>query len=315
MPTNRVLVVVRLLPERFAARVSAVVAALLLLLFLPSLATAQLGALARKAASKVAGQAVGVNGAGGAAPRFDDTVLELDEGRLTAVIAGLQASAAVTAPGGATRATLMQRAGAANEQRNALLEGHEKDLQRHDEEIRRVNMCTQEVLDSLSDAHNAAAAKKAAALAASGNPMDSPVMKELMQVTMEMQKRAAAGDTAGAMQLQQALARKHGFDPAQDSLTAKRRCGSLPAKAAWHRQADSLLVVANTSLQQAQALDGQAAAAGAKTAGMTAQQFAMARERVQAYVGANGNPSSSWRYSPAERKALQPKLQQLKALL
>src|SRR5690606_38698407 len=107
---------------------------------------AQLGALARKAASKVAGQAVGVTGAGGAAPRFDDTVLELDEGRLSAVIAGLEASAAVTAPGGATRATLMQRAGAANEQRNALLEGHEKDLQRHDEEIRRVNMCTRDVL-------------------------------------------------------------------------------------------------------------------------------------------------------------------------
>lgn len=286
-----------------------------LLIATPLPAHAQFGALAKKAASKIARGGAEMAGVTSAPPAFDDVILELDETRVQAVIAGLNAAANVTAPGGATRATLMQRAGAANEQRNALLEGHDKDLQRYDEGTRRVNMCTRDVLDSLNTAQNAAMAKKAAALASSGDPMSSSIMKEVMQMTMESQKRLAAGDTAGAIQVQRAMAKKHGFDPAQDSLKAATRCGSLPTKAAWHRQADSLLVVANTSMRQAQALDEQVAAAGAKAAGMTAQQYAMARERVQAYVSANGNPSSSWRYSPVERKALLPKLQQLKELI
>lgn len=282
---------------------------------MPFPAHAQFGALAKKAASKLAREGAAMSGVTTAPPTFDDVILELDETRLQAVIAGLNASANVTAPGGATRATLMQRAGAANEQRNALLEGHDKDLQRYDQETRRVNMCTQDVLDSLNNAHNAEMAKRAATLVAGGDPMNSAIMKEVMQMTMESQKQLAAGDTAGAIQVQRAMAKKHGFDPARDSLQAGKRCGSLPVKAAWHRQADSLLAVANASMRQAQALDEQAAAAGAKAAGMTAQQFAMARERVQAYVSASGNPSSSWRYSPAERKALLPKLQQLRAII
>lgn len=289
-------------------------AALLLLLALPLPLQAQIGALARKVASKAASQAAGMSGAASESPTFDERVLELTEARISSVVSGVQAADNVTGPGGATRATLIARAGAANEQRNALLEKRDDDLRRYDEETRRVNMCTQQVLDSLNQVHNDAMAKKARALASSADPMGSRLMKDVMQATMESQRLMAAGDTAGAVQVQRALMKKQGIDPAKDSTVATTRCGKAPAKAAWHQQADSLLEVANTAMRRAQAIDQQSADAGAKAAGMTPQQFAIARERIKAFAGANGNPSTSWRFSPAERKALLPRVQQLKSL-
>jgi hypothetical protein len=140
-------------------------------------------------------------------------------------------------------------------------------------------------------------------------------MQDVMQMTTELQRLMAAGDTAGAVALQRAVARKYGIDPAKDSAHAVTRCGTPPRKASWHREADSLIVVSNTAMRQAQALDEQAAEAGARAAGMTAQQFAVARERLEACARANGNPSSSWRFSVTERKTLLPKLQQIRGLL
>jgi len=303
----------RTTPATHARR--AALGAVLLLLAAPLPLHAQLGKLARKAASKVASQAAGVSDVAAESPTFDGTVLELDEARVTGVIAGLQAAAAATGPGGATRAQLLQQAGAANERRNALLETRDDDLRRFDEETRRVNMCTSGVLDSLQQVHDAAMRKKAAQLAASPDPMNTKLMQDVMQMTAELHRLAAAGDTAGAVALQRAVARKYGIDPAKDSAHAATRCGTHPRKASWHREADSLLVVSNTAMRQAQALDEAAAERGARAAGMTAQQFAVARERLEAYVGANGNPSASWRFSPTERKALLPRLQQLKGML
>lgn len=297
-------------PGAHAARLGA----LLMLLSLPLPLHAQIGALAKKMASKAASQAVGASGVTGDSPTFDERVLELTDARISSVVAGVQAAENVTGPGGATRATLLARAGAANDQRNALLEKRDDDLRRYDDDTRRVNMCTQQVLDSLTQVHNEALAKKARALATSADPMGSRLMQDVMQATMESQRLMAAGDTAGAVQVQRALMKKQGIDPARDSTLATARCGKLPAKAAWHQQADSLLEVANRSMRQAQAIDQQSADAGAKAAGMTPQQFAIARERIKAFAAANGNPSSSWRFSPSERKALLPRVQQLKAL-
>ncbi len=305
--------VARTAPATHARR--AALGAVLLLFAAPLPLHAQLGKLARKAASKAANQAVGMSGVTAESPTFDHTVLELDEGRITAVIAGLQAAASATGPGGATRERLLQQASAANERRNALLDNRDNELRRFDEETRRVNMCTSAVLDSLHQVQNTAMQKKAAQLAASPDPMNTKLMQDVMQMTAELQRLAAAGDTAGAVALQRALARKYGIDPARDSLYATTLCGAQPQKASWHREADSLLVVSNTAMRQAQALDEQAAEGAARAAGMTTQQFAVARERVEAYVGANGNPSSSWRFSVTERKALLPRLQQLKGML
>lgn len=293
----------------------AALGALLILLSAPLPLHAQLGKLARKAASKAAGQAVGMSGVTAESPTFNHIVLELDDARITAVLVGIQAAENATAPNGSTRAQLLQRASAANERRNALLESRDDDLRRFDEETGRVHNCTSEVLDSLSEVHRNQMEQKGRRLATTVDPMNSPIMRELMQATMEMQRLLAAGDSAGAAAVQRALARNHGFDPARDSLHATTRCGKLPARAAWHREADSLLVVGNTAMRQAQALDEQAAETGARAAGMTWQQFAVARERMQAYAAANGNPSVAWRFSITERKALVPRLQQLKSVL
>jgi len=289
--------------------------ALILLLAAPLPLHAQIGSLVRKAATKATQQAVETSGVTAPPPAFDEVVLELDEQRLAKVIAGLEAARAVTGPDGATRAALLQRASAANTQRNALYDNRGAELERWDNESRRVNLCTSAVMDSINQVHRAAMEKKSRELAAMPDPMNSPIMREVMRVTADLNRLLAAGDTAGAVRMQRELARAYGMDPARDSAHATSRCGTPPAKPAWQLQADSLLTIANSLLRQAQAIDEQAAAAGARASGMNAQQFGMARERIEAYAAANGNPSSSWRYSVVERKALYPRLQQLKTLL
>jgi hypothetical protein len=285
------------------------------LLFLAPLPLqAQMGGLLKRAAAKVARQSAEVTGVGSAPPSFDDTVLELTEARLTAVVAGMEAAATFTGEGGATRASLVARAAAANAQRDALIETHDAEWQRLQADERRIIQCTTGIVDSLGQVRNAELEKKRRALAASADPMNTRLMQEIMQGTMEMQRHVAAGDTAAAMAVQRAMQKKLGFDPASDSAYAVTRCGRVPATPSWRLQSDSLLTLANTLMRQAQALDEQAAAAGARTAGMTAQQFAVARERIVAYANANGAPSASWRYSATERRALLPRLQQLKAL-
>ena len=296
------------------AIVTLAIGALALLVVSPSMARAQIGALARKAAAKAARQAAGMSGVGADAPAFDHQLLELTDERVSAVIAGVQATQRLTAPDGSTRAQLIARAGAANEQRNALLEKRDDDLRRYDEEVHRVNLCTQAILDSLNRQHNEAMARKAQTLAASADPMGSKLMQDVMAATTESQRLMAQGDTAGALAVQRSLMKKHGIDPARDSTVASTRCGALPSRAAWHRQADSLLAVANGAMRLAQDMDRQSATAGARAASMTTQQFAIARERLQAFASTNGNPSSSWRFSATERKVLLARLQQLKAI-
>lgn len=179
----------------------------ILLLAAPLPLHAQLGRFARKVASKAASQAVGMSGVTAESPTFDNVVLELDEVRLTAMMAGLQASLSATGPNGATREQLLQRASAANERRNTLLEHRDDDLRRFDEETRRVNMCTSAVLDSLHEVQNAAMQQKAAQLAASPDPMNTKLMQDVMQMTTELQRLMAAGDTAGAVALERAVGR------------------------------------------------------------------------------------------------------------
>jgi len=287
---------------------------LVLLVLSPRTGGAQISALARKAAAKAAKQAAGMGGVGSDAPTFDEHLLELTDARVQAVIAGVQAAQGTTAPDGTTRAQLVARAGADNERRNALLETRDNDLRRFDDDTRRVAMCTESVLDSLTRAHNESMARKAQALATSADPMASRLMQEVMQATMEAQRLAAAGDTAGAMAVQRALMRKQGIDPARDSTVATARCGKAPAKAPWHRQADSLLTSANAALRMAQDIDQRSASTGAKVAGMTTQQFALARERVHAFASSNGNPPPAWRFSPGERTVLLAHLSRLKAI-
>ena len=178
-----------------------------------------------------------------------------------------------------------------------------------------MSMCRGEVLDSLDRVHNEAMARKAASLARSADPMSSKLMQEVMQASQESQRLLAAGDTAAAVQVQRTLARKLGIDPAADSAHATTRCGAMPKRPRWQQEADSLLGEAQNALRLAQSLDEQSALAGASVAGMTSRQFALARERLVAYVAANGTPSAAWRYSMAERKALLPRLSQLKPLL
>ena len=93
-----------------------VVAAALLALTVPLPAHAQIGSLAkrmaRKAANEASAKAEAMSGVNSPAPTFDEQLLELSESRADAMLAGLTAARATTAPGGARALSWSPAAGA-----------------------------------------------------------------------------------------------------------------------------------------------------------------------------------------------------------
>ena len=145
--------------------------------------------------------------------------------------------------------------------------------------------------------------------------IDAQMMEDIQRLTMQQQERLAAGDTAGAQSAAAELMKRLGADPKADTAKAITTCGRAPAKPAWLTRADSLNEESNRLLQEARALQQRADTVGAQAAGLGEQQFAVAQERVEAYVRSDGKPGTLWCYSDAERTALGARMAELKELL
>ena len=124
---------------------------------------------------------------------------------------------------------------------------------------------------------------------------------------------AAQGDTMGYKKHMTEYWKALGVDYAKDTAAADRQC-KKPVKPAWMTRADSLGLVGNKLVEDARGLEERAAAKGAETAGMGERQFAIARERIAAFIQSDGAPSAGWCFSPAEREALKARMKDLKAM-
>jgi hypothetical protein len=243
-------------------------------------------------------------------PQFDKEVLELTPDRISRVMQGVQATRAVVGPGGLTSVQLRERAAAAYAERDKLLQEKEEQTARYDDAQSGWFSCFGGVLDSIHRLRGEEAQKRLMALVAS---QDVAALQAVMEPQARAAEQMAAGDTAAANKSLAEANRALGFNPAKDSVEANRIC-KKPVKPAYLTRADSLLQAGNTQLQAANDLEQQTLTKGAEASGLGERQFAIARERIAAFVASAQEQSWKWCFSPKEREALTAKQKELKAM-
>lgn len=242
------------------------------------------------------------------APQFDDVVIELKDDVLTRVAAGLRASRNFRGRDGMTSEELMRRSVKATEERNALMEGRDKDLERYNERVNQHSGCMNDALSQAHDERQEAMGRLLGSMGAS----DPQLMQDIQRLSLKQHERLAAGDTAGAQQAADSMMKRLGMDPKADTAKAIAKCGRDPAKPAWLAMADSLGEASNTLLWEARGLDQGADSVGARAAGLSAPQFFVAKERVATYVFSEGQTGMC--FTDTERTALRARLSELKGL-
>jgi hypothetical protein len=278
----------------------------------PAPAVGQIGGALNKAKKKATETAVpGTSEEKGCtAPKFDKDVLELTADRIDRVMKGVQATRTEAGPDGKTAAQKTDQANAAFEERDKLMAGKEEQAARYSDAESAWEGCRSEVLDSLNRQHGPAAQQRLMQMTAA---QDAAAMQAVVDAQTAATTAAAQGDTMGYKKHMTAYWKALGVDHAKDTAAADRQC-KKPVKPAWLSRADSLGLLGNKLVEDARGLEEKAAAKGAETAGMGERQLAIARERITAFLQADGAPSASWCFSPAEREALKARLKDLKAM-
>ena len=285
---------------------STLIAGLTLVLGITTPAEAQFGKITKKAQ-----EAIKKDSTPGCAAKFDSVVIELKQDVLTRVAAGIRASRNLRGRGGMTSEEMVRRSGEASNERAVLLEGRDAEFLRFQDRSRAHGNCMNDAIEQAREERSA----RFSQLITSSGVSDPKLMQDILRLTTQQQERLAAGDTAGARQAEAELARLAGGDPKADTTKAVTKCGRAPAKPAWLVTADSLNDESNRLLVEARMLEQRADSVGARAAGLNAQQFSVAKERVVAWVQGDGKPGRVGCFTDAERTALDARMSELKELV
>ena len=279
----------------------AVAAAILLPL---STATAQLGGLVKKARDRAIESQVekrvgaGTGSSADAAPKFDETTVELTSDRIAGILRGLQAGRTVLD----TRTPLIQRRDEAYKKREPLWNANQKAydayLVKRDENQRCRNDAmevSREKRQKITDARNKELSAKA---------MTDPAFRQkIMELTPKLADAQQKGDTVELKRLMKLMGVAED-DTKADTVAADAKCGKETPKPAWLVQTDSLDGLAQRLTDEIRKIEEKAASTEQKESGLNERQFMMARERIEAYLSAmkyNGKPRG---FSPNELDAL-----------
>ncbi|HUF34723.1 MAG TPA: hypothetical protein VMN37_02180 [Gemmatimonadales bacterium] len=225
------------------------------------------------------------------APTFNDRVLEITDGRVDQVLAGYTAEAAALA----AEERKLTAARAAYEEENRQ---HPVRLKEYEKSHRTWQSCQDGVVKPAEEKARADLQKSQDEI--TGGDKDA-FERKMEALQKRIQAAQAAGDMAEVMRLadslQQGVGMKSGMAAAQasaDMQAAGSRCGAEPVRPEPPTPPPSNLPN----------LDAQ----GAKAAGLTAEQYAILKERTQAALDEGGKvqiPSSSWAFSAAELSVLE----------
>ena len=161
--------------------------------------------------------------------------------------------------------------------------------------------CSRDVMDKLEDDRGKIADARAKALAA--DPIAAKRFQdEMMKFSLEAQQYLARGDTAGLMKAQNALYAKHlGIDMSGDSAAIRSKCGAEPAQP-QPLVDDSLLTIRlDAANEEVRAIEDSMQVAGARASGLSAERFALARERLLVWKDRRATGAKGF---SAEEKAL-----------
>ena len=240
---------------------------------------------------------------------FDSITVELNPARLERVMKALRARREVMdgrggAPGWNTMVT--RRDAAANAAADLVTrKGQEMDAYR--EQRDRIAQCRDEAFSEKRQAHRDASMQRAMS-----DPDFMQRMAMLSQQVLEAQQR---GDTAAVNRLAKESQALLEGPTREDSLAVDRHCGQPPRPPASLVQYDSLVALQDTLNVQMQRRTQEADTAGVGASGMTSRQLAMAQERAEMFLAAQGAETAACGYTDAELAALKAKQAALDELL
>ncbi len=290
------------------APVLVVLACLIVALVAAPPAQAGLGSVIKSATTKAAkkvGQRVepttAAPSAPGAPPTFDETLLELNAGQLDHVLAGFKAARGANQGRGelvARKAKLQDEAGALSEKFGPAIDAAQR---KHNDAER----CWREELDQRQEANQKAIEQKMRS--------DPAMQQKMMAMATQLGQAQARGDTAAMLRIQAEFGLS-GLTHA-DTLAAQQKCGAMPPLHPAQAQIESLQDQVRKVDADLRAMDGKSMAAQTKASGLTAAQFAMARERIEMYLAAAKGSPRPGGFSESELAALGAHQDELAALL
>lgn len=278
-------------------------AAAVICLALAATAQAQIPNPLRRAKEK-AGQALtGQRPAQGGVIKFDDVMLELSPPVLDRVVLGLRARANHKGSGGRSAAALRRRSQELHEESEALLRDRGDERSEFTNTLGEAQSCRNEVLSGLENQHSQDMQRRFMSMTGANLQGDRSAnarfMQEFQRIGMEMSAAGAAGDTARSSKAQAEYNKLMGIDPKADTAKANAQC-RLPTPPPWLARADAASEESNQLYGEARDVEVAGNAAGTQASGMTAEQFAMALERIIAYLEAN----ATMKFSATEQQAL-----------
>ena len=273
-------------------------AAVAAMIVVPAPAHAQLGGLLKKAKKAVETQA-SQNPNARPSSAFGP---ELTEASMTAVLKGLNAQTPIFA-----------RINALNEQRDSVSnaeakarDGHGAEQQAYDAATDTRRECVSQALSRIDDTREAKVQGYAQSII--GDPAKlSALQKAMIAAQAQSAQLMAKGDTAGAARVQvEAMSKQMGIaaDPKADTVQAERGCGKPPAKPGWMLAADADAARVEAYDRQTRDLEHQVQAEGARVAGMSPAQFALAHERILNWYHGGRDNNSVQQFGAEELKVL-----------
>lgn len=299
-----------LLPNsiRFLSIAAAVVVALSLAT--PAFAIPGLGKIAKKAKDKAA-EAAGVKEEapqkeGNKVVVFDDVVLELTEARLDRIIATFNSAKAASAG----RPELVEKLNKVQDERGALWEKHGESIMEMERKRGDVETCYHDGYNEIADQRGQEYQQKA---------LTDPALREkFMQISKEYGAAAARGDTV-AIKAAQAKLNAVALPTREDSLAVRKKCGPVPPPLPAEGNIAALDKQIAGYNEQIRGIDNKVGAAQAEGGGMERDQFAMAAERIQAYLSWRSSKSYSRSatsgFTDEEIDAMEKRLAKLRAAL
>lgn len=149
---------------------------------------------------------------------------------------------------------------------------------------RDVERCISNSLDKSNKLHEQEMPQKMMALTSSG--ANSPAIAKLEIIGKRMRDAQAKNDMPAYMRAMTDYTKMLGFDVARDSAVAFAACGKLPAKPASMIKLEALQAEVGRLSDERRDLETETDARAAKTAGMPADKYALARERLWAWSAA-----------------------------
>ncbi|HEY6572526.1 MAG TPA: hypothetical protein VI198_04335 [Candidatus Eisenbacteria bacterium] len=213
---------------------------------------------------------------------FDDVVVELTNERLDRIVSAFKASKAA----GTGRPAAVEKLNKAMEERNNLWDKHGDAIRELDQKRGEIETCYHDGYNEIRDRKTQEYSQKALT--------DPGIRERFMRVAQEQNAAAAKGDSAAIAKVNAVLYAEM-LPSRDDSLGVRKKCGPIPPPMPAETRIKALDKEVAAQTEAIRTIDMNMADAQSKELKMKSEQFAMAMERIQAYMAWK---NSKWEHKP-----------------